>query len=38
MQEYCRLLKGEFLKQKRSFTWTVVILTPLLGALLSFIN
>jgi len=38
MQEYYRLLKVEFLKQKRSFIWPTVVLTPLLGALLSFIN
>lgn len=38
MEEYYRLLKGEFLKQKNNFTWPVVLLTPLLGALLSFAN
>ncbi|NLX90832.1 MAG: ABC transporter permease subunit [Firmicutes bacterium] len=38
MGEYFRLLKGEFLKQKKSFIWPVVVLTPLLGAFLSFCN
>jgi len=38
MPEYCRLLKGEFLKQKKSFIWPVVIFTPLVDALLTFVN
>lgn len=38
MGEYYRLLKAEFLKQKRVFIWPLVVLTPLLGTLLSFIN
>ena len=38
MGESFRLLKGEFLKQKKSFIWPVVVLIPLLGAFLSFCN
>ena len=38
MGEYFRLVMAEFLKQKRSFLWPVVLATPLLGAFLSFCN
>ncbi|NLM51414.1 MAG: ABC transporter permease subunit [Firmicutes bacterium] len=38
MQEFYRLIKGELLKQKRSFLWPVVIFTPLVGTLLTFAN
>lgn len=38
MQEFYRLIKGELLKQKRSFLWPMVALTPLVGALLTFVN
>lgn len=38
MQEYYRLLKGEFVKLRKCFTWPVIVLTPLLGVFLSFIN
>ncbi|HHW06921.1 MAG TPA: ABC transporter permease subunit [Clostridia bacterium] len=38
MGEYMRLWKAEWLKQKRSFTWPLVIATPVLGTLLTFIN
>ncbi|MBM7869758.1 hypothetical protein JOC70_001228 [Clostridium pascui] len=38
MREFCQLLKGEFLKQRKSFTWAIAILTPVLAAGLTFIN
>lgn len=38
MKEFYQLLKGEFLKQRKSFTWLIAILTPVLAAGLTFIN
>lgn len=38
MMEFYQLLKGEFLKQKKSFLWPIALLTPILAGGLSFIN
>lgn len=38
MGEWVELLKGELLKQRRSFIWPIVVLTPFLAGSLSFIN
>lgn len=36
--EFYRLLKGEFIKQRKGFTWTISLFTPILAGGLSFIN
>lgn len=36
--EFYRLLRGEFLKQKKSFTWPISLFAPILAGGLSFIN
>lgn len=38
MGEFYQLLKGEFLKQRKSFIWPIAILTPILAAGLTFFN
>lgn len=38
MREFYQLLKGELLKQRKSFTWPIVIVTPVLASGLTFIN
>ncbi len=38
MTAFCQLLKGEFLKQRRSFTWPLLLLTPVVAGGLTFIN
>lgn len=36
--EFYQILKGEFLKQRKSFTWPIALLIPILAGGLSFIN
>lgn len=36
--EFYRILRGEFLKQRKSFTWSIAFFTPVLAGALSFIN